>query len=246
MAVRVFDGVNDSISWNNPPNLVGAFTIAALIKRTVNTAYHAIGVEHDSSSNPVVTAMIASQALDSNHPTMEINGNSSSLTTMVIAAADGWDLVIWSKASGTQLPRMHKLPQGSFGTPASMTHENGTNSLANAPSHPGGTFRLGEYNAQSWFAGKCALIGIWASQLSDANCQALATNLNVSDWTGHAVTAARVWRPGDSAPTDLKGSGDTPTINGGATIDTGDDPPGWTLGAAGTTYTRSGLVVVGP
>lgn len=231
MAVRVFDGVDDEIRFSNNPDLTGAFSIFTLIKRTDNTTYHCLLSVHNSTSVGFVTLEIAS-SVGGNKPLLDISAVGSSVpTTMTVLAADGWVIIGVTKGSGSVLPRFHKYVVSTN----TWTHENGANALANAATHSGGTTRLGEYQDIDDFAGKAALDLITAgAALSDAQAEALSTNKNVTDWTGHAITPTRVWRPGDTTPTDLMGAADTATIFG-TTVDTLDDPPGWTLVAGGGT-----------
>lgn len=233
MAVRSFDGTDDEIRMSGPVNLTGALSVALLVKRNVNTAYHLLWGNHNSSNVGIVNLEAASQAVDGSKLDFSIDSAGSTTSTITLVAADGWCLVGVNKAAGTTAIRFHKLAQASFATPSSMTHANGVSNLANPATQAGGTTRFGEYQDTDDFDGKIALAALWTASLADADFQALATNLNISDWTGHATPPARVWRLGDSSPTDLMGAGDSATING-TTVDTGDDPPGWTLSAGGT------------
>jgi hypothetical protein len=176
---------------------------------------------------------------------------------LTFRSSDAWVIMGLSRTAGSTAWRAHKWTAG-----GGWTHEAGSalNNGSNGPDQTGGSIRIGELedvdDCDMWLA---ADVG-WAADIGDAGFAALTTNLSIGDWVGHATAPAYVHQHNQATSSedilDLMGNGHvaTGTISGttdavgiaGTSMDTGNEPPGWSYyGAAAPTVKKLAALGVG-
>lgn len=167
---RTLDGVNDDIRFG-----IGqlaqptAFTIAAMVKRGANDAWHnilSVGNWANAGSNPEYWLEITN--LNLIQLGCLTNGTSAppspSFTT-----ADGWSIVGAGKAAGASTPRHHKYVVSSN----SWTHAPGTATVGD-PDQVSDAIRVGSWRDNDFWNGDIAWVAVWKRNLSDAEFELLA------------------------------------------------------------------------
>jgi hypothetical protein len=143
----------------------GAITLAAILNRASTSGFRNV-VNLQTAGN--VTTM----DLSANGTTLIMETNAGSVNGPTIST--GWQYNAADKATGSTTPRFHKQM---YGTDAAVAHSNGGAALGNgsAPAK----ICLGTFDtASDWFSGDMLVVGIWNRQLSDAEHEHLASNLN--------------------------------------------------------------------
>jgi hypothetical protein len=244
VAVREFDGVDDRVTCSPGAfdnYAIGAFTVAAIVKRAANTDNGRILSTYTSTSSrfevlfndgsPTDTILLVSRS--------PLDADSSS--TFTVTTTNGWVVCGSDKAAGTNAPRSHRCVM-STGT---WTHTNNANTFQDVDGNgTGGHIDLGcESSEPAAFNGRIAVIGLWKRQLSDAEWETLDSSL--ANWA--ATSPDALWalnQASTSTPVeDIVGTADETSLTG-TTVVTGDDPPGFSfsLGPAPNLFvTRSNL-----
>jgi hypothetical protein len=249
MAVRQFDGSNDELTCANGsfPTSMTSFSWAAIIERNANSAWHHIlGINGLDGATPRSFTWIEI----TNGNVLQVGAYTNSgyqvaVSTFTVQTTDGWVIIAGTKAAGASTPRLHKYV---FSTDT-WTHEAGGTTVGDvATGVTGHAVKFSSWENSDRFSGKYALAAGWSSALSDAEVEDLSTNLNVSDWTGHAVAPVSVWPLNQANVTDgvedLVGTSDE-TGRVDTTVIIGDDPPGFSF-SSGNTFTKAGLAIIGP
>lgn len=261
MAVTNFNGTNEEIRAPLPASgggiLSGAVTVAVLSKRNRTGAFYealmagvnSAGVyqwefawDGESSINEQ-DSLSFYVAANSGYATSARNGTGTKITSTTT-----WYVLAFTKASGTAAGRFHFFPLG-----GAWSHV-AAGISGTAAVHPGdpattasGHLDWGEAQDADDLSGRLAVSGLWTSELSDAQVEALATNLRTSDWVNHAVAPAGVWEFNRALATsdlvDLTANAQTATGTVASTTDnsgiqgtsivTTDDPPSWNFNGAG-------------
>ena len=144
-------------------------------------------------------------------------------------------IVVMGRAAGASNPRFHIK---NLTTAAAWAHSDGDAPTAADPrSASGGYFKVGAYDVTPGdpgsgnddYTGTIGLVGFWDGvNMSDGQVEELSTNLQTSDWCGHAVGAPTFLSELTSvSPTDI-GSVDFTLVVTGA-VATGTNPAGWTF-----------------
>ena len=207
MAVRGFAGSDSLILL--PGALVGAtpgpWTAAVLFKRNMTGASPLITVAANASNG---TASFASKfwayvaASTANDPVAAFVNSTTSTVAGVfdVTNADGWCILVVTKASGAVAPRFHLRKLGA----ATTTRGNGTTALANgAVITSADRIELGKDEYFNKFSGSIALVGLWSVALTDAQVDELWAHLATSDWMSNSGGApAFAHRP--AAPRDRR------------------------------------------
>jgi hypothetical protein len=248
---RRFNGSNEEVRYpvQAGSDFTGAWSMALLVKRAAATLQWQAQIGHHNSAGAYQCGFeISGQPSTQDHVLAAFNAATTAYGVTRVQSSDGWVVIGVSKASGTTTARAHVFKAGAW------THENVSTSFANAATQAGGSIRLGELadvdDANEWLAFDAG----WAADIGDAGFNALTTNLSINDWTGHATPPQYVHKHNQSTASedilDLMGNGHvaTGTISGttdatgiaGTTMDTSDDPPGWSYGVADNT-TRLGV-----
>lgn len=239
MAVRNFTANNSEL---RVPVIAGSnittdWTIAALIKPNTHADWQAIAAGHTSAG-----AYQWEFALDPADRIVHysVNGAVLRTSTLAVSTTTSWYIVVITRSASAS--RFHRF---TFGSPGTWTHEAASAAFGTPSSTSGGYISFGEAQDVDDLNARYAVAGIGNTALSDAEVEALATNLATTDWTGHAVPPAGVWDFNQAVNTDdvpdlmaahatitgtITGTTDTNGIAGTAIV-TGDDPPSWVFGA---------------
>jgi hypothetical protein len=154
----------------------GPGTIAAVVRRSVD------GADHDAFSVGTTASGV--------NVAMFVNGTTNVLTLFVgpalggsgtgitIAAADGWQLLAMSKASGSVAARGHRYVY----TTGVWTHTNSGTARANPPA-PTTAAEIGQdFGGGSNWNGDIAVVGTWNTVLSDADVEKLLLDTSFTAW----------------------------------------------------------------
>jgi hypothetical protein len=165
-----------------------------------------------------------------------------------ITTTNSWWLVAVSKATGTVTPRIHYYNFSTDGARSAGTtsHENASGTLGNPNSTAGGTMRWGEYNDiddANIYLGTAA---VWDVDIGDAGFNSIiSAGLKTSSLYNGTTNPVALWEFNQANATDpvldlvgfAHSTGTGGAING-TTIDTGNDPPGWTFDSLGAIATQ--------
>lgn len=201
---------------------LGDVTFAVLIRVTSDDVWRTPIALHDASG----TAYGHIQLSTSNTVVFG-HGSDHSASTFTVDEADGWVLVVCSKGSGTETPRMHKYAFDS----ATWTHEDGDSTLTDGTlPGAGGTVRFGDWQGGDRLRGRMGVAAVFGEQLSDTQVESLATGLGA--W--YAYGPQSLW-PFDQASIsqrirDLCGTSHQVDIQRTSVPD--DPPPGWSYGGS--------------
>jgi hypothetical protein len=238
---RRFSASNDEVRFpiQAGSNFTGAWSVAVLLKlASATNQWQAVIGHHDSSGAYQAGFEISGQPNPQDHVVAAFDAAATTYGTTRVQSSDAWAVVGVSRAAGASTTaRAHIFKGGSW------THENmTTTTLTNGASQTGGSIRLGELADVDDLDGWIAADAGWASDIGDAGFVALTTNLKIADWVAHAATPAYVHQHNQATSSedilDLMGNGHvaTGTISGvtdavgiaGTTMDTGNEPTGWT------------------
>ena len=142
---------------------------------------------------------------------------------------DSWQILGYSKASGTTAVRFHRKELGT----GSWTHRPGAGSIANDASSVTrvefGRFMGGAFSSS--LDGHLAVAAVFPTQLSDAAFESIQTTPATA--TLVSLGAVGLWELNQESTAtsvvDRTGGGADQTAITGTTAVTGDDPPGWTF-----------------
>lgn len=249
MSVRNFAAANDEIRCavgGTDPS--GAMTEAALVKRNATGSFQSVMASH-TSGNVYRTEFGfygAGTHLNKLIWFDNVRGVGSVSGTTTITSTTVWHLIVYTRPTSSGFGRFHIFPFGGAWTHVAGIVES-TGTLLNVPTMgAGGFWDFGEAQDLDDYNGRLAVAGVWNAELSDADCEALATNLRTTDWTTHSTAPLSVWEFNQvstaTAVVDLVGTS-TETVRNGTTVVTTDDPPGWTFTGAVTETPAPNLVM---
>jgi hypothetical protein len=221
VSVRRFNGVNDVIKVSLGSCDWTFGTLAVLIRRNENASFDAFISNHTSAAV--------------RQPTLEINSANKMFLTGAwsvdhpgateILTANGWYILVITKATGTVAPRLH-IYRVNTGT---WVHENEPGTETNPPSQAGGAIWFGATSAAGNFANAdFAAAAEWPGKvLSDAECEALATATSLkAGWK--ALSPSGLWTfdqaSVETSVEDLTGNGANQTARTGTTV-IAEEPP---------------------
>lgn len=204
---RAFDGTNDEIRVAiGNCNITAAITMGLIFRRN-DTAYNMLMGLHTSGGSGTYTMELEDNATGNK---IDFSGNTQT-DGITVVNADGWVLLLVSKATGTVAPRSHKYVYSTN----TWTHRDYTSTTANAASAAGGTMRFGEWEDVDDFNGDIACAAIWNRVLTDGECETLPFTL--AAW--HASVPNGLWVFDQSLTTqnvvDLTGGGANQSGTGG-------------------------------
>jgi hypothetical protein len=238
MATRRFSADNSVIRFpigaTDTANFTSAFTLAAVARLRANAVWHALLGHHTSGGVAGPSIEIGNDNriyLTTNHGSAGSSG--ASPATMVLNNTTDWWLVVITKGAGTVIPRFH-LQNLTAGTAMSHAPEASPATVADGVSQASGTIRTGEWEGVDDANANIAVLGGWATAMSDVQCEALGANDRTADWTGHALTPVYVYDLNQATVAtvpDLVGTRDSNATTG-TTVEA-IDPPGWVYGAGG-------------
>ena len=149
-------------------SISGASTLAAIIKPASDGAVKIALCVGSGTNSKIILGLNAGNAVTSQH-----SGTGRSGTTTV-TAADGWALIMVTKATGTATPRFHIYE---YGTGAAMVHENGGGTAASAAPQTSSAIGYNRQTNANFWDGQIAVAGAWAAAFTDAQCETLPYNL---------------------------------------------------------------------
>ena len=158
---RLFDGIDDLISCGVGATNVAFGTYAAIIDKTGG----------DAAAKTILAGMDTATvrwnlALDTSNRLVHRGVNS----TLTITAAQDWQFIAVTKATGTVLPRAHRYLYAT----GAWTHENMSATVADSAT----TMTVVNIGAQvagtQHFAGDIAVCGVWPVAMTDQQVEALA------------------------------------------------------------------------
>jgi hypothetical protein len=242
VTVRNFDGTTDVIVLAigaMSTQSIGPSTFAILVKPQENTdnGIVSIGNAFGTGTSSFGQGKMTLWPGNSTSSGIHVGLNSSTDTTqatVLTGTADGWVIIVVTKASGTAAPRVHKRVLSS----ATTSRANTGTAVANFAFAGTDTIVFGKDEFVNKYTMRLATAGFWNVAMSDAQVDALWTNLRTSDWYGHAAGApVALWdfnQTGNGTPVqDLMGGGANQTTIAGTSVVSGDDPPGWVFGTGG-------------
>jgi hypothetical protein len=223
-----FDGIDDVII---APIGGGAFafgpgTICAIVKLNFDSGAHTSPLTAGTSDG----ARYGLYRDPSELMDLVLDGTEATSTTG-ITVAQGWQLLAWTKATGSVAPQSYRYV---YDTTTWTRVASGT-SQANS-STPATQFQIGGGNSASFWDGNILIAGVWNTVLSQATIDTLI--IGYQDWIDAAPVEA--WRLDSMSA--LQSFGTTGTADEssrtGTTLDTGDVPAGWddTLGGLTPPY----------
>lgn len=231
---RTFDGTDDFITHSiGGCNITGPHSIAAIVRRNVNSVKHTIISLTDSST---VNERIRMGLNDSDARVIyATDGQGGATASVTLVASEGWALVAGNKPAGTSTPRLHKYV---YGTNA-WVHANGDiTRVDNTAPGTGGKVLFGRRTSATpdYLNGDTLLIGVWNRELSDAEFERLPFSL--LHW--HASAPVGLWLLDQSLTTqnvvDFTGNGANQTAITGTAVAT-NHPPVWNRGHEMVTVT---------
>lgn len=195
----------------------GDFTAAVMLRHTADGTDEAYVRLY--SSTPTLVVGLRRNASGN---VLNFGITAGALSTFTLTAADGWVLIVGSKATGTVAPRLSKYVFSSN----TWTHENGGSTLADNTISPGGsgTIRFGQDTASRFFGGDMAAAACWNRALTDAERELLPHSLAM--WLGLVPDA--FWVFDQAAVTqalyDLTGGGANESSRTGTAVSTTSVP----------------------
>lgn len=206
-----FDGVDDFITFS-AGNYVstGALSMAFICKRDANS-----GADADRPMNSGISLFF--DTTDRVHAFFSVADYPA--TNPTVTTADGWVLVAFTKASGSDAGDFHIY----YWDTTTWIHDPGGTAIASPASAQASRFGGASGPANS-FNGSLLIGGVWDSELSQATVETLINGQ--SAW----VTAdpAEAWRFDTLSSISSFTGTSTETARTGTTLDTGDAPAGWT------------------
>ncbi len=222
MPVRTFNGTSDNIRCAIGACNVGFGTFVSLCRPTKNKEANILTLHNKAGSAATLDLWLNEEKL------AFYNGASVLNSSIRVGTADGWQLLAWSKATGTVKPKFYRY---SF-SKAEWTIVEGTTALANGSSVAEGTVRIGEFTGAEFFKGDIAISGIWSTALSEAEIKALVSVKALSEWKA-LFSPSGIWEFKQQAPVieevieeviDATGNGANQSSRSGTTV-TAEEPP---------------------
>ena len=212
MAARRFDGTDDVQVCSIGSCNVTFGTFAIILRRVVDNVD--MGAWYlENSSNVRQTGIALGGTLK--RITARIAGTER-VSTLAVAATDGWVLIGFDKATGTTTPRIHKYV---FSTGV-WSHENATATAADGASVAGGNVCFGDDRGGSYAFNSAdyALAGIWGTVLSDSEWEDLADSYD--NWVNSSPVGLWKWNQTSTGTslTDLTGNGANQTSLTGTSV----------------------------
>lgn len=196
----------------------GAFTIAALWQSITDDGSFqnraAVGLL--ASSTPVRTLIDVDGALFGYN---DFSSGYGSITGKT------WYVAAIGKPAGAAHFREHLWAYASDGS-GTMSHGEATGASDQSDGSAITTIRVGDDGASVRTNGLIAVVGLWASQLSDTQLDTLKS-ANLSDWAAlspQALITGNTW-DGSTGATDVVGTSTQQSVVG--TITAGAEPPGF-------------------
>lgn len=219
---RFFDGSDDVIRWSigGLTGITAACTMAAILKRSsASTFDHIIGLHSSGGTVQPWFEITDADLLQFGHQ------SATAASSFTVMTTDNWVLAVVAKASGTATPRFHKYV---YSTDA-WTHSDGDASISNGSAPGAGGYAEIAWQGFDVYHGDIAAIGIWPTNLSDAQIENLGHSL--AGWW--AVQPSALWLLDQSAITqnvpDMSGGGANQSAITGTTVST--SVPGFSYGA---------------
>jgi hypothetical protein len=211
---RSFNGSNEFVELSiGTSGGLGAWTVAAIIKRTIDGVYGTVFDTHAGA------AEFGLWGLDSANKVWVRDSGDQTAPTITLVAADGWTLIAWTKAAGVATPRFHRYLYDT----QTWTHENAPGTVSGAGAGPTAAY-VGKIGNRDYVGMKLALLGVWGSVLTDNQLEGMTADLN--DWS--LLTPNGLWRANDNPMNDLTGNGANQIVLGGTLISVADEPPSFT------------------
>jgi hypothetical protein len=236
--IRVFNGSSDGLSLN-PGATVGMdggpLTIAMLFKRNSTTQQAFITAANNATATTSSFAQQLALWFQSDNLSLVADGSTQigASPALTVVNADGWVLIVATKAGGSATPRFHRYNLGT----ATITRQNGSAAVGDGSALTS-THRwtIGKDEFTGHVGIKVAVVSIWNAQLSDAQVDELYAHLSTQDWMNNSAGLPKaLWEFSQAstatAVTDLTAGGADQFDISGTTVDFADPPPGWTFGA---------------
>lgn len=191
----------------------GAFTIAAIVR----TSSDGGGVGKGILSIGSVNATLRSMGLLSSDAVSVRSNNANQNSTTTVKTADGFCYVAVDKAAGTATPRFHIQK---YAAATAMVHENAGGTLGDSTPATSSLIARNQAAGTAYFPGDIAICGAWASQLTDAQHERMAYDLNA--WFQIQPNGLWLLDQADVAMTvqDRTGNGANQTAITGTTVGT--------------------------
>jgi hypothetical protein len=236
VAVRNFDGVADAVTFL-PGALVGTDlgpgTVALLCKRMSDAEYTSLLTMRDGAT-PTSANFFEDVKIGVTETANLLNVKQPSgldrNSTLTLAAADGWAIVVFTKPDGMALGTVHRyLFSTATWTSAVLAENSGDAGVLSTT-----RIAVGKDEFFNFGAMRLAVDARWTAEMSTAQVQELTANLRTSDWQSNSVGSLALlhqWNQGSvSEPVqDLTGGGANQDAIAGTSVVTDDDPPGWTF-----------------
>jgi hypothetical protein len=232
MAVREFDGVDDlvELAAGTLGTLVQGANSFVVIAKLVNDNDKAL-VSFGAAANPLAGLVVFSNA-GQHQPGYQSNAGGTLVAGVDLTASDGWLLIGFSKASGSNKPRLHVYDYGG----AAWTHVDADNAVADQPTNTVTRVAVGQDAAGSNKAAiRLAVFGVWKSRLADADYES-GMHSSLGAWSALTPDALCPFNQASTADpvADVTGNGADQTSITGTTVITGDDPPGFSFASTTT------------
>lgn len=200
-------------------NITGPFTFACVYKKNADGIFHALVENHVAGGAASAPAF---EIRSTNTLTCRsVTGATGAFSTTTFLVADGWLVLVATKAGGTATPRFHFKKQAALG----MTHENADKTNGDPASQAGGAIKFGVEITVDRANGKLAFAAEWNVELTDVQCEELVTEAGWLNNTGGAPVG--LWRFNTNPVLDLAGGGADEFTRTGTALVGLDDPPGF-------------------
>jgi hypothetical protein len=215
----LFNGTTTRVLWSKGSVVgTGAITFAMVVKFTgagadwggmlmleTNTPAQTLGVTRSGGVGQAIMSAI-------NEGTVSGSGIS-------FGSGQGWCLVVWSKPAGTNFASCTIYPLSGSPTSATAADTAMPNSAA------WNNISFGSFlNSADFFPGNVAVLGIFDTNLNQADRESLASTFTRSNWLSKGSPVFLVDAL-DDFQTDYAGTSTRTSITGNSS--SGDDPPGW-------------------
>lgn len=218
----LFDGSTAALTFSPGLALIGGpWTIAAIIKRGGDGSFDGIVTAFETAER---WNMKLSDAADGNH-LFGGNGATDSFSTTQILAANGWQMIVSTKASGTVAPRYHRYIYST----GAWLRVNGATAIADPTTlTSAGTIRVGWDNFSSFFGGNILIAAVWNTVVADATLDSMTGSYQawvdaqpLEGWRFDRMTTISTFatRSGSSSVETVRAAG--------TSVAQGDVPAGW-------------------
>lgn len=201
----------------------GAFTIAALWQ-TVNDAGN---FQNRAAVGLLASTTTTRSLLDVDQPLYAVNDFTSGYGSL---ATKTWYVGAVCKPAGAAHYRYHLWAYASDGS-GTMSHGETTSAANQSDGSTITSIHVGDDNASVHTNGLIAVVGLWASQLSDTQLDTLKS-ANLSSWaalTPQALITGNNWN-GSTGCTDVVGTSTQQSVVG--TVGVGAEPPSFNYSLA--------------